>query len=667
MPALYACGLPHEPHDTRGGPMKRPRLYRAILGPALCLCLFLSGCSSRLIELGSNETLPDSIRQYKHVVLHAGTAYMMNTGVRVARGDMITLMAEGRLNYCAQGGCRWDNVRPEDGWPLMVRIGKKNTIQKPLPRGKNGFTYTAYGSGEIYLGYKQGVVDAFGKPDNPRYYRNDAGRFLIDIIVWRTDDFIEVAGFLEKMQKRKPDSKPLADAFEHADIFRQIAVARAETTKEVEKTRSEIRQMKGDAGDDQVKALEDRLSQLQAELAKLDEMQRKLAEEKAKSQELAEKLEEKEAREQDLLSRIADSSRTPPVLLVASPKNGLKTEAAVVVLSGAAEDDIGLASVRVFVNDRPLAPAAGRGLTVTGTVSPPRVDFSRRLRLQDGPNRILIRAEDVDGLSTEKKLTVTRIRQRSNIWAVVIGINDYPNIARLKYAVNDARAFHRYLVDDNGVPRENVTLLVNREATLQRVRSVLGTHLKNRAAGKDTVVIYFAGHGAVERDTMSPDGDGLEKYLLPYGADLNDLYATAMPMREVAHIFNRIKAERLIFIADSCYSGASGGRTVSMGGIRANLSEAFMDRLTRGKGRVVITASGANEVSAEDDRYRHGVFTYFLLEGLRGRADLDQDGLITVDEAYRYVSGHVTRVTGQEQHPVKKGTVEGRLVLGIVR
>ncbi len=77
--------------------------------------------------------------------------------------------------------------------------------------------------------------------------------------------------------------------------------------------------------------------------------------------------------------------------------------------------------------------------------------------------------------------------------------------------------------------------------------------------------------------------------------------------------------------------------------------------------------SGANEVSGEDDKLQHGVFTYFLLEGLRGKADKDRDGIITVDEVYRYVSREVPRATRQEQHPVKKGIVEGQLILGVVK
>ena len=79
-----------------------------------------------------------------------------------------------------------------------------------------------------------------------------------------------------------------------------------------------------------------------------------------------------------------------------------------------------------------------------------------------------------------------------------------------------------------------------------------------------------------------------------------------------------------------------------------------------------MTASSANEVSCEKEELHHGVFTYFLLEGLRGKADADQDGQITVDEAYAYVAQKVPQATGQEQHPVRKGSVEGRFVLSVV-
>ncbi len=68
----------------------------------------------------------------------------------------------------------------------------------------------------------------------------------------------------------------------------------------------------------------------------------------------------------------------------------------------------------------------------------------------------------------------------------------------------------------------------------------------------------------------------------------------------------------------------------------------------------------------EYDELKDGVFTYYLLEAMKGKADYDSDGLVTVDEGYRYVSEEVPRATGQEQHPVKKGAVEGQLILGVV-
>ena len=296
-----------------------------------------------------------------------------------------------------------------------------------------------------------------------------------------------------------------------------------------------------------------------------------------------------------------------------------------------------------------------------------RIEFNEPVSLQRGENKIKIRAVDADGFATEKTLVVKHIEIRKNVWAVVVGINDYPKTRRLKYAVADAKAFYRHLVDVIQIPPENVILLLNQDARLSRLRSSLGTHLKRKAGKEDMVIIYFAGHGATEKDVLSPDGDGLEKYLLPYDVDPEDLYASALPMREISHIFYRIQSERVIFIADSCYSGASGGRTISLSGVRANISDAFLDRIAGGKGTVIMTASGANEVSAEDEKLQHGVFTFYLLQGLSGPADADKDGLITVDEAYRYVSTHVPRATGQEQHPVKKGTVEGRLILSITR
>ncbi|MEW6672612.1 MAG: caspase family protein [Thermodesulfobacteriota bacterium] len=419
--------------------------------------------------------------------------------------------------------------------------------------------------------------------------------------------------------------------------------------------------------DAKVAALEAKLAKLMETLVQLEEMKKQIEEQKKQSDTLAKELAEKEAREKMLLSKLEDSSKAAPVILLASPREESAVEVGFVQLSGVIEDEKGLRQLEIYVNDKPLAKGSERGIRPTAEGAPRRLEFMERVSLDKGTNRIRVRAVDTDGLTAEKTVTVQYVERLKNVWAVVIGIDQYPNIRQLRYAVSDARLFYDHLVKANRIPAENVVLLLNQEATLTRIRSVLGTDLKNKAGTDDMVLIYFAGHGATERDAQSPDGDGLEKYLLPFEADLNDLYATALPMEELSRIFTRIRSERLVFIADACYSGASGGRTIGVGGMRASISEVFIDRIAGGKGRVIMTASGANEVSAEKDDLRHGVFTYYLVEGLKGAADTDRDGVVTVDEAYTYVSRQVPAATAQEQHPVKKGTVEGRLILSITQ
>jgi len=637
--------------------------------------LLITGCSKPILKMP--KTLPPIVKQYKHIVLHGNQPGMQNTGIYLKEGDTYSILAIGEIDRKY-----WKNriAKPEYGWPLMVRIGKKNPYINPT-FGTNASIVPSYYSGKLYLGVRDGDPDLYGEPRNPRGFRNNTGYFSVDIIVWEREDWVQIADFFEKMKEKDPNNKAIIDALKRANWKNEIYLAEAKASKEIEETKKKIQELKAEPKKEKEQAkpstvevrkeqrvaeLEARLAKLMETLAQMDEMKKQLEQVSEKTSLLSKELAEKEKREKDLLAKLEEGSKAPPVIVIASPQDGSEVEANIVHLSGVAEDDQGLERLEIFINNKPIEKKMGRGIKVKRKTYPKRLDFDERIPLERGENKIRICAFDSDGLSAEKVLTVHKLEIRRNIWAAVIGINSYPHVRPLRYAVDDARAFYDHLVHYSHIPAENVTLLLNQEASLTQLRSTLGTHLKSKAGKDDMVIIFFAGHGATEKDVMSPDGDGLEKYLLPYDADPKDLYASALPMREISHIFHRIRSERLIFIADSCYSGASGGRTISLTGMRANISDAFLDRIAGGKGRVILTASGANEVSAENDELKHGVFTYYLVEGLRGKADADKDGLITVDEVYRYVSEHVPRATGQEQHPVKKGIVEGRLILGII-
>ena len=649
--------------------------------------LIISGCSKPILKMA--ETLPPIVKEYKHMTLYGQTPGMQNTRIHLNKGQPYSILATGSIYM----NSKYPNVRPQDGWPLMARLGKSR-YSRPLYGSKGGVITSAAHSGTLYLGIRRGTVNPYGEPDNPEYYRYSTGSFNVDIIVWESEDYVQIADFLETMKGKNPKNEAISDALNLAEIFKPIYLASQKASQEIEETKKELQELKQEPEQEKKQAakvtpkekpslqtkpspateekqerivlLEAKLTKLTETLTQLEEMRRQLEEERKKTDLLTKELAEKDQREKDLLTQLDHGPKTHPVIVIASPKDACDVEASTVTVSGVVEDDRGVERMEILINDKLLETQIDRGIMVEGDKYPRRLDFRERITLENGENRITIRAFDSDGLSAEKILTVHKREIRKNVWAVVIGINTYPNVRQLNCAVNDAQAFYQHLVHYNNIPPENVTLLINQEANLTKLRSTLGTHLKNKAGREDMVIIYFAGHGATERDMMSPDGDGLEKYLLPYGADPKDLYASALPMREISHIFHRIQSERLVFIVDSCYSGASGGRTVSLTGIRASLSDAFLDRIAGGKGRIILTASGANEVSSENEELHHGIFTYYLLEGLRGKADTDGDGLITVDEVYGYVSKHVPQATGQEQHPVKKGTVEGRLILGVI-
>ena len=581
----------------------------------------------------------------------------VDTGVDLTPGRLYSIMANGRVFLEPS-----DSGRGPIDRRFVKVIGK--SPQTPVFVNEVGDTFVAIGSGRLSLGFMD------------QDYQDNLGYFAAIIIAWQTDDYAQIAEFLQKLSERYPDHPGINQAYMRADKVRDLAAARMQTALEINQTKESIQALqqadpkKGGPTPaerrQQQRELEYRLAELTARQAQLDRLNQQLQVEKARSVQLSQEL-EKERRERERMSKIAAEGKAPPLLLITSPEDGQQVEVGSVRLSGAVEGKQGLKSFEVFLNGRVLEASAERGIRQVGGSAPRRLNFDRKIPLDEGANHLRVVATDTDDLVSEKSLFVHYYPKRRNVWAVVVGINDYPRLPKLKYAVNDAQAFYRLLVEDNRIPPENVTLLTNEQASLVNLRSTLGTRIKNAARESDMVIIFFAGHGATERDSASPDGDGLEKYLLPFDTDPADLYTTAMPMVEVGRIFNRIRSERLVFIADACYSGGSGGRTISVADTRANIGDGFLERVVGGRGKVIITASAANEVSVEKDELQHGVFTYYLIEGLRGKADLDRDSMITVDEAYRYVYEQVPKATGQEQHPVKKGAVEGSVVLSIVR
>jgi tetratricopeptide (TPR) repeat protein len=226
-------------------------------------------------------------------------------------------------------------------------------------------------------------------------------------------------------------------------------------------------------------------------------------------------------------------------------------------------------------------------------------------------------------------------------YAVIVGVSRYRNLAakdQLRYAERDAQAMFTTLISPEGgnFKAQNVHVLTNEKATLAALRQEIDTWLPETAKSDDRVLIYFAGHGFMFQ------GKG---YLAPYDFDKDRIAETGFPMDELGSVMGgRIQAKSKILLTDSCHSGA----------ISPEDMESVNQRLTNlNKSLFSLTASRAREKSFEDPNLRggHGVFTYYVVEGMEGAADTSGDGVVTADELAEYVHTQVREYTSGQQNP----------------
>jgi len=225
-------------------------------------------------------------------------------------------------------------------------------------------------------------------------------------------------------------------------------------------------------------------------------------------------------------------------------------------------------------------------------------------------------------------------------FAVVIGIDDYANWPKLRYAVNDAKAIRDVLVEKYGFKAQNVITLTNQEATRENITAALGTTLADprKVRREDRVFVFYAGHGATRH---LPSGRDLG-YIVPVEAAADNYQSQAISMTQLQDIAEAIPAKHVLFIMDSCYSGMA----LTRGGARPD-GNLYARELARRGARQMFTAGGADEEVADNGPNGHSIFTWTLLQGLQGKADLNGDGVITASELAAHVAPIVSTLSRQ--------------------
>ena len=239
--------------------------------------------------------------------------------------------------------------------------------------------------------------------------------------------------------------------------------------------------------------------------------------------------------------------------------------------------------------------------------------------------------------------TVTTARiSHGNLYAVVVGVGTFLNYKEfaLKAPPNDAKEFAECLKEQASLYRGiNISVLVNDQATRASVASAIEKAIKE-AGEYDTVILYFSGDAKT-------DSSALDVYFNTYDADLDKLPATALNLSDGA-IFRNLKAKRVLLIVDACLPSVQ------------RLCPLAVPQRT-----AVVTASMPGEAAHEDPKLPTSVFTYHLLKGLAGAADVDSVGVVTLDEAFKYARN--ATIQHSPQRPLMENRVQGEFPLAAVK
>ena len=241
-----------------------------------------------------------------------------------------------------------------------------------------------------------------------------------------------------------------------------------------------------------------------------------------------------------------------------------------------------------------------------------------------------------------------RRAEAKTTYAVIVGIADYKlsdyRNGDLRYADQDARRFGEFLQSTTGgaVPAQNIVLLTNRNATKAAIVQAL--RLFEKAAPPDRVIFYFSGHG-------------LAGGFLPYDVSATNP-ATVLTHREVKAAFKPSSASTKLCIADACLSGSMTTRETW---------NASAPKEAASPNVVLMLSSRSTQPSVESGLRRGGVFTYFLLSGLGGKADTDRNRTVTIKELYGYLAPRIRRDTPNHQSPLFYGRFSDNLVMSSLK
>lgn len=242
----------------------------------------------------------------------------------------------------------------------------------------------------------------------------------------------------------------------------------------------------------------------------------------------------------------------------------------------------------------------------------------------------------------------------SQKYALIIGNTEYTDsgLAQLTAPGKDANDFAKLLKDKEIGAFDDVKVLVN-ETSSSVLMSI--DEFFDQKKPDDLLLLYFSGHGL--KDQIG------SLYLAFKNTSRSRLRSTAIKSDYIHEAMTQSRSERQVLILDCCNSGAFSEGTKAGEQVGANMG---MAKAFQGYGRYVLMASDSTQFAWEGDKLigktSNSLFTHFLIKGLDGEADSDNDGRITMEELYKYTFNEISKVT-PNQTPKRSSDVVGEIVL----